>query len=319
MGEHVRTRTLLAALASAALLVGSGERGARADDAADAEVRERCAIRIAIALTGESPDAELLAASNPKDEAPPLLADQRFIDRFAAFVNMRFSDEPDPISSREPAYWLAREVLADGRPWSDLFLGEYDVEIAPSGNSQSDPTVTPNPEGLGYFRSGPWLRRYEGNELEGLKLTTAYQIMNNVIGLEMHATTTADGADVSAEGREAGACRGCHYEGPFALDKVARVLTRRRLDKRGFLPSPDPPQELLDGVMIADDKELVTALVASENFSFRTCRLAFEFLYGRPELTCESATFDACVDSFKAEKTMQAALGAVLTDPGFCQ
>lgn len=315
--RDLRTRCLLVAAASAALFAASGERGARAE--ADAEARERCAVRMSITLTGQSPDAELLAATDPKAQVSRLLESQAFIDRFASFVNAKMNDEPDPISSREPAYWLTREVLAKGRPWSDLFVGGYDVEIPAGGNSVADPAVTPNPDGLGYFRSAPWLRRYAGNEVAGLKISTAYRIMNNVIGLELNPVTTAEGADISATGRAAAACRGCHFEGPFALDKVARVLTRRRLDKFGFLPSPDPPQTLLDGTTIANDKELVTALVASENFSFRACRLAFEFLYSRPELTCEATLFDLCVDRFKSEKTMQSALRAVIGDASFCQ
>jgi hypothetical protein len=45
--------------------------------------------------------------------------------------------------------------------------------------------------------SKPWLLRYAGNELAGIKISTGYRIMNNTIGLKLVASTNAPGADIS--------------------------------------------------------------------------------------------------------------------------
>jgi hypothetical protein len=102
---------------------------------------------------------------------------------------------------------------------------------------------------------------------------------------------------------------------------VASVLTRKVVngDTITFEPPTAGPQPLLDGRMIADDKELVTALVNSTNFEFNTCRLAFQFLFGRNELACEGPIFDRCIDAFRSQKKMQAALEAIAGDPSFCR
>jgi hypothetical protein len=108
------------------------------------------------------------------------------------------------------------------------FVGPYSVDVG-SGQPADSATVvvTSDPNGLGYFRSRPWQLRYAGNEATGIKLATAYRIMQNVIGLSLTPTTNGPDADISATGRRATACAGCHYNGPLALDKVASVLTVR--------------------------------------------------------------------------------------------
>ena len=76
---------------------------------------------------------------------------------------------------------------------------------------------------------------------------------------------------------------------------------------------------MLGGIIVGNDKELVTALVKSEAFEFRACRLAFEYLYGRAEMTCEGPVFDRCMTAYKATGTIQAALASVAKDATFCQ
>jgi len=83
-------------------------------------------------------------------------------------------------------------------------------------------------------------------------------------------------------------------------------------------PGGAGPQQLL-GKTVTNDRELITALVNSASFDFRVCRLAFQFLYGRNELSCEGPLFDRCIDAFRAEGTIQAALSTVATDPSYCQ
>jgi hypothetical protein len=79
----------------------------------------------------------------------------------------------------------------------------------------------------------------------------------------------------------------------------------------------DGPQELL-AKTIADDREPVDTLVASDAWRFRQCRLVFHFLYGRDENPCETPTFDACADALDREGTIQVAVGAVAKAPALC-
>lgn len=283
----------------------------------DPQRAERCAVRLGVAFTGRSPDAALLGQANPQTQVRELLTSAAFIERFSRFINSQFNDEPGATSAEDAAYHLTKYVLENDKPWTDLFLGPYKVDVV-----NNAVTVSDDPNGLGYFRSTPWLRRYAGNEEEGVKLSTAYRILNNTTGVKLVASVNVAGTDTSANGREAAGCRGCHYDGWFALDRVASVLTKRvgTGNNMRFEPPTAGPQELLGGAAtIADDKELVTALVNSPNFEFNTCRLAFQFLYGRKELSCEGPIFDRCVDAFRAQKTIQAALATVAEDPSYCQ
>src|SRR5262249_13950747 len=129
----------------------------------------------------------------------------------------------------------------------------------------------------------------------------------------------ADNQDRTATGRQSSACRGCHYEGPFALDLLAKTLTRRKGtgDQMTFVPPSEGPQNVLD-TTASSDEEVVTALVESESFKFNVCRLAFQFLYGRPENACESKTFDSCIEKFTNQGTMRSAVAAIVKDKSFC-
>jgi hypothetical protein len=282
----------------------------------DPQRAERCAVRVGIALTGKSPSAALLSSGNPQVEVPVLLESEAFIERFARFINTTFNDTPGATSADDAAYHLARYVLANGKPWKDLFVGGYDVATV-NGAVQ----VREDPNGLGFFRSKAWVERYAGNEENGVKLATAYRMLNNATGLKLTAAVQTPGVDFTATGRQNANCRGCHYDGWFALDRVASVLSKKVTNADmsvSFTPPTAGPQQLL-GSTIRDDRDLMTALVNSPDFDFRVCRLAFQFLYGRNELSCEGPLFDRCIDSFRAEGTMQAALATVATDPSYCQ
>lgn len=281
----------------------------------DPQRAERCAVRLAIALTGKSPGATVLSSANPQLEVPALLASDAFIERFSRFINTTLNDVPGATSIDDPAYHLARHLLINHKPWKDLFLGAYDVATVNGAVAVSDDS-----NGLGFYRSKAWLERYSGNEEGGVKLQTAYRILNNTTGLKLTAAVQTPGADFSATGRQNASCRGCHYDGWFALDRVASVLTKKVKtgDTITFTPPTAGPQQLL-GKTISNDKELMTALVNSPSFDFRVCRLAFQFLYGRNELSCEGPLFDRCVDAYRAAGTVQSALQVVATDPAYCQ
>ncbi len=281
------------------------------------QAQVRCATRVSIALLGKSPATELLGVAQPQGQVEALLQAPEFIERFARFANQQFNEDPGTTSVEDASYHLVKEVLTRKLPWKETFIGPWRVQAGSNDTAR----VVSDPEGLGYFRSPAWLKRYAGNELEGYKLRTAYRIMNNVIGLKLVASTNEPEVDTSTNGRQAAACRTCHYDSPFALDKVARVLTRRvgTGDEMKFEPSSEAPQQILGGLTIHDDKELVNALVNSEDFRFNACRLAFKFLYGRPEYSCEGAVFDRCMDAFSMYGTIQSAIQTVATDASFCQ
>ena len=311
-----KRRWLLLAPLAAATFAMVAEPHAAADNPDPAEATERCATRLSVAILGKSPSAALLGGSGPQAQVDAMLEDPAFVERFSSFLNGRFNSQPGTAPDKDSAYFLTRYVLDKKLPYKEIFVGKYDVR-----GSNGTVKVTVDPDGLGYFRSDPWLRRYAGNEQDGYKISTAYRIMNNTVGLKLVATTDSPGTDISETGRQANACRGCHADGWFALDKVSKVLSRRRGtgNSMSFDSPTDGPQKILDGATISNDKELVTALVDSQQFKFNACRLAFSFLYGRPETTCEAPAFDRCMTDFTATGTMQSALAAIAKDPGFCE
>ena len=306
------------ALAASAAAAGAGTGSARADTSPTEarQAAQRCASRLSAALVGRGPTDALLASPSPQSQVDAMIADPEFIERFARFLNASFNRAPGTKPAEDAAYWLGKYVLTNDLPYAQLFEGPFDVDQDANGNV----AVTTSPNGLGYFRSRPWMVRYAGNEATGLKISTAYRIMNNTVGLQLVATTNAPDVDVSAATRSKDPCNACHYVGWQALDLAARVLSRRQGtgDATTFVPSTDPPQPIADK-MVGNDKELISALVESQAFTFNACRLAFKFLYGRPENACESKVFDACMTTFASTGKIQAAVATVAKDPTFCQ
>ncbi|MBK7864515.1 MAG: DUF1585 domain-containing protein [Archangiaceae bacterium] len=304
----IRIAALVAVLSATAALAQSNE---------ELEKRERCAVRVAIAITGKGPDAELMASIDPQARADGLLDTTDFIERYARFINTQFNRTPGAVAEQDSAYYLAWEILQKHRPWKELFLGPYRVEK----NGADTVVVSADPQGLGYFRSSAWLKRYAGNEPNGVKLSTAYRIFNNTIGLKLVPSTNTPDADVSSTGRQSVGCRGCHYDSLYALDLAASVLGKRvgTGDEMTFSPPDGTKVTLLGGATVKDDRELVTALVESEAFRFRTCRLAFNYLMGRNENRCEAPAFERCMKEFRNDGTLQAAVAAIVKDPAFCQ
>jgi len=315
--RHSRWIAGFFAVGAAALVLRSQKANAGGEDSA--EVRERCAVRLSIAFYGESPSADFLASADPQAKIDEMLASPKFMERFARFTNAQLNNGPGTTAAQDVSYYLAKYVLEKGEPWKQLFIGPYDVSVA-AGDKSGIPRVTPNASGVGYFRTDAWKLRYAGNEPAGIKLASAYRILNNLTGLELVASTNAPDADVTATGRQASGCRGCHFDSWYGLDRVAKVLSLKVTngDVVTFKDQANGPQKLLDSE-ISDDKQLIETLVASEAFRFRTCRMAFQFLYGRPENKCESALFDRCMTTFAEKGTIQSALSVVAKDGSFCQ
>jgi hypothetical protein len=325
-------------LAAAFAAVGSGTASATGED--PAQFNERCATRLSIAFVGVSASAAQLSSTTPQSAVDTYLTDPRFQERFATFINSQFNLEPGQTADEDSSYWLSKYILQNNRPWKELFVGQYTVALDATSNTV---TVTADPNGLGYFRSTPWMIRYEGNEQGsvpaancagkancGLKIVTAYRMMQNVLGLELVPSTNAPGANITATGRMAAPCNGCHFNPWFALDNVAHILTLRSGTGKNttFMPPLAASTTVFgsgtggsgsDGPVVHNDGELVNAMVASTQYEVNTVRLGFKFLYGRPENTCEGPIFDKAVDAFKAQGTMQAVLSTIAKDPSFCQ
>jgi hypothetical protein len=298
--------------------VGSSIGSVPTDDAA----RARCAARLSMSLTGRPPSAALSSSADPQSQVDTLLADPQFVDQFARFINAQSNPEPGMTPAEDATYFLAKYVLDNGKPWHELYDGKYRVEAVPAGGGMpATARVVADANGLGYFRSMPWMVRYAGNEEQGYRLSAAFRIQQNIIGLDVGAVTNSPGVDISATGRMAPACSGCHYDSYFALDKVARILSKKGGTPTNiqFIPPTDPPQQILGGQTIANDSDLVDALVNSTDHQFRVCRLAFLYLYGRSEATCESALFDKCIDAYTSTGDIRAALRAIATDPSYCE
>ena len=314
---------LVLGVAGCAALALFTVRGARSGEGTpeDAGAGVRCATRLSTVLLGQSASPELLAMADPQSQVDALLASPDFHERFARFVNRMFNEEPGMAPVEDASYFLAKKVIAEDLPWRDLFVGKYRVRQFTDASGNLAAEVVDDPEGLGYFRSPFWMKRYAGNEEAGYRLVSAYRIMQNTIGLELVGVDSSPDIDPTAEGRMAPECRICHYDGPFALDLVAKVLSRRTGpdDNITFVPPDEGPQTILGGQTISNDAELVAALTDSVDFKFHACRLTFQFLYNRPENQCEAELFDACMDAFEGAGTMKAALRTVLTDPGFCE
>jgi hypothetical protein len=293
---------------------------AEADEPSDDLANLRCNVRLHSAFRGVAPTDEERNNKTPKASVPALLASKEFADRFATFLNIEFNGELGATPAEDAAYFLGKHVIESGLPYKDLFVGKFDVIDRADRDKKVTTSVEVNPNGLGYFRSRAWQVRYAGNEGQGLKLVSAYRILQNVTGVRMVATTNAEGADISATGRATGSCKGCHFDRWSGLDRIASVLTIRKGIGDAMTFEPKLAKEIeVDGVKVSDDATLVARLVDSENFAFNACRLSFKFLLGREEDTCDSGMFDACIKEFKRSGKIQDGLAAIANDRGFCQ
>ena len=261
-----------------ALLHGSGARAADATGDQQ-EVAERCAVRLSIALTGGSPSTALMASATPQSQTDALLGSDAFAERYARFINSEFNGGPSDDATSDPVYYLAKYVITNDKPWSDLFLGGYAVDATDNAME-----VTEDPDGLGYFRSSTWRKRYAGNEPGGLMISAGFRILSNTTGLELTPSVGQPGDDRTANGRMNQPCKSCHFDSWYALDTVAKLLPVRKGtgDTVTFTDTTAGAQRLL-GKTLRDDKDLVSTLVDSDAWRFNQCREVFKFLYGHPE------------------------------------
>jgi hypothetical protein len=284
-----------------------------------ADARERCATRLSAALLGRAPSSTLLAATDPQSQVDAMIATPEFQEKMARYINSRFNPDPGLTVAEDASYWLAKYVLVNNRPWRELFVGQYRVDPPATGATSPDAVVVADTNGLGYFRSRAWMVRYAGNELNGLRLVAAYRMLNNVLGIRLQAAVNTDGID--ATGRMSAACSGCHYNPTNGLDYIAQILSKRIGTGSGmsFSTTVGAPVTLLGGQTVANDSQFINAMVNSNDFKYRACRLAVEFAYARPEYKCEGTTFDACMAAYNTSGTIQSAVAAITKAPSFCQ
>src|SRR5687767_2725324 len=102
----------------------------------NAEQAERCATRLSVAFHGVTAPATLLASATPQDSVEAMMQSPLFVDRFARFVNASFNDDPGETSLEDAPFHLTRYVLNNNRPWEELFIGAYNIQL--------DTAVTPN-------------------------------------------------------------------------------------------------------------------------------------------------------------------------------
>jgi hypothetical protein len=180
MSTHIK-KTVLgvgAVLAIAAGVLTHLEIGtqAQAQNDADPGKSVRCATRLSVSFLGTSPSDTLLQSTDPQSQVETFIADPAFQERFARFINSVMNDEPGATSEEDAAYHLSKYILQNNKPWKELFNGPYNI-VATGNNNNRTVNVQQDANGLGYFRSQPWLLRYAGNELTGLKLNTAYRLL----------------------------------------------------------------------------------------------------------------------------------------------
>ena len=217
-------RRFFSYIVGGALTIGAivaGLHSARADDPDLALKRERCATRLAIALTGKSADASLLASADPVGAVNAMLEGPDFIELYASFINSALNGSRGPDAVDDATYWMAKHVLEKKLPWKDVFVGAYNLKAGANDAVE----VVADPKGLGYFRTDAWMRKYAGNEGEGIRLAAAYRMVSNTVGVKLVPVLGEENADNSAKGREGGACRGSW---PGSRSGKTRGRTSRR-------------------------------------------------------------------------------------------
>lgn len=284
-------------------------------DVAPGVLTPRCATRLSIAIAGKSPTPSLSASKDMNGAVDRLVDSADFAERYARFINARFNASPSMTGASDPVYFLAKHVITNNKPWSDLFIGKY--RLTPAGETM---TVSADESGIGYFTNEEWMKTYAGAEEKGVMIAAAYRMLTNTTGLVLEGTVGKPGDDRSATGRAAPACRGCHIEKWHALDGAAKLFPVRNgmADMATFTKPTAGPQKVLN-TTIASERQLAETLVASDDWRFEQCRNVFRFLMGRVENQCEAAVFDRCTRTLAEKKTISEAVKVVAKDPAMCK
>ena len=292
-----------------------------ANDISSSLNSRQCITRYSIAITGNAPDQSLLDSNDPesKENIQKLLTSQDFYERFARFINHEFSDERGDSSEEDASYHMAKHVLENNLKWKDMFVGKLNV-VEQNGRVR----VRNDPNGLGYTRSDAWAQRYAGNEGNGVRINTAYRVMQNTFGLELVAADLPADADTTVEGRNTQQpCKSCHFDQVTALDPVATAFPNVVRNNQGgfirFAEANKTPQQALGGESFTNDADLMNVLTSSLDYEYHSCELAYKFVTGRDENTCGKPVMDKCLTAFKETGYIQDAIASIITSEEICR
>ena len=227
---------------------------------------------------------------------------------------------------QQPAQPAARRERRRGRVVHALQVRPHEQEAVERPlrrrRTTSTNAVAPDPEGLGYFRSDAWMRRYAGNEEDGYRLSAAYRILQNTTGLELTATTNVAGRRPHGD-RAAGR----------RLPRLPlRELVRARQGREG--PEPPTGPERQHDVHAADRgrrrrsstaRRSPTTSSSSPRSSARRTSASTPAASRSSTSTAASRTrarrrcSSAASMPSRRSKTMQSAIAVVAKDPTFCQ
>lgn len=249
---------------------------------------------------------------------PDYLERGGFAERWGSFLNSRFNAQPGLTAEENMLVPVVRYVLGAHRPWKDVFVGRLTVS-GPYGFPvvSEDPSLPPH----GLFGIAAWQQRYVGNASDGAMLQASYRILRATAGLDLTPSPQNASGDASHQGRQRAECRTCHFDSPYALDHVAALLPWRKggTPLRTEVVAQRPtPQVLFGGKTFQSLDEVLAYITDSDAFYFWSCRLAFEFTLGRPEVGCEAPLFDRCVDTLKATQDIRQAMSVIMQEPAYC-
>lgn len=248
---------------------------------ARAQLDPRCGLKVGAAISADpSPN---LAHESMAALVEEQLQSPEFIALFASFINTRFNRGLSMSAEEDAVFYVVSHVLENDLPWSDVYLGAW-AWGGPSGY----PQLTDDPSGISYFTAPGWVRRYAGNDIDGAMLFAAYRVVQNTTGIVLVPSPFNADQNSDYEGRQRQPCASCHLESALALDKIAAFFpTREGFGNAMVLTPPaNTEQELLNGRSYTNLRELLGGLLQTDDYRFWTCRLVFEYTYGRPESAC---------------------------------
>lgn len=278
---------------------------------------KQCNQRLYNTLYGRPANESEINKADPISAVDSMLTNDAFYENFSRFANAHMNLVPESNRDANPVYNMIKNYIFNrDKQWYELFTAQVDVV---------GQNVNPKTDAVGYFENRHWKKANAGNEEDGFKLRTAYRILNNAIGLNLEAlTVTSDGGSGQNDRKNPDSvCVSCHFNLPFALDKVALILDR--VDRRAsdaqntiFAAPLGPFPQTVYGQPISNLKELADMLVEREEFYTNACHVGFKFVFARQETSYESEVFSACIDKFKSTGKIQDTVRHFVKSELFC-
>jgi len=280
---------------------------------------KQCATRLSFAITGKAPTPAFLGSADPQLEGAvrALVDSEDFRERFARFANSQWNEGPGANSQEDATYHMVKHTLTTKLPWKNVFVGPYNVV-----DDNNNVRVESDSNGLGYTRSRAWMERYAGNEGDGVRISTAYRVMQNSFGVELGAINLPAGADTTVNGRNVQQpCKSCHFDQVTALDPASVPFPRviRSNNQVSFGPPNTNPVDVLGGNTVIDDTDFMNLLAESIDAKYHACQLAYKYLTGRKEFSCDKSVMDSCLAAFESTGQIEDALVSIATDKTYCE